>query len=130
MPRKKAVENRESFRHSRGDWPDQTVEANLALSPSDFELRYIGLVISVSRDKNAILRPSRGWKFLSTWLAHHAVRKSTSHRTSFSVVLRSVSTNRLFVHRFHYVTLNSSSLNNRKNKFKDIFCHLNMGKLT
>lgn len=84
-PHKKVMENKESFRDSRGDWPDQTVEANLA--PGGFSLRYIGLVISVSRDKNAILLRSWGWKFLPTCLARHVVRKSTCRRTSFSAVL-------------------------------------------
>lgn len=101
---KKVMENRESFRHSRGDWPDQTIEANLALSPGCFRLRYIELVISVLSGKNAILLRSPGRKFLPTRLARHAVRKPTCYRTSFSAVFRSVLTKRLFVYRFHYVT--------------------------
>lgn len=122
------MENRESFQHSRRDWPDgQMVKANLATSPGCFRLRYIGLVISVSKDKNAILLRSPEWKFLSTWLARHAVRKLTCRRTSFNAVLN-IDKMIISLSLPHVTLRRSSSLNNYKMlKWISVirFCYLN-----
>lgn len=103
LSHKEVMGNRESFRRSRGDWPDQTAEANLVLFLDGFRRPVHPDQLFLFRRIKTWILP-RGWevgKFLPallilvTWWENWHVSRLASLR-----YLKSISMKRSFVHWF------------------------------